>query len=161
MNKEIGYFDVLKSVINKHRMDDEIIDKHFVPFMALTWISVDPKTCYETNELNTAKGLGYIPKTAEYRFLRNKVKIPKNKFIPFDKNDKYANTIISALANYYRVGKVTAQEYMKMMGGNRVIKLLEKIGQINNTYTTDKYILSVREALAKKKADLKKIKGIK
>jgi len=161
MEKEIGYFDVLKSVINKHRIDDEIVNKHFVPFMALTWISVDPKTCYETNELNTARGLNYIPKLDEYKFLRSKVKLPRGKFIPFDKNDKHMNIIILAIADYYRVGKVTAQEYIKMMGGDRIIELLERIGQIHNTYTTDKYILSVRDALAKKKKDLKKMKGIK
>lgn len=161
MNKEIGYFDVLKSVITKQRIDEDSINKHFVPFMALTWVSADPKTCYETNELNTARGLSYIPKIDEYKFLRSKIKLPKNKYIPFDKNDKHYNTIVSVIADYFRIGKVTAEEYIKMMGGERVIEILEIIGQINNTYTNDKRILSVREALSKKKAYLKKIKGIK
>jgi len=161
MNKEIGYFDVLRSVITKQHIDEDSINKHFVPFMALTWVSADPKTCYETNELNTTRGLSYIPKINEYKFLRSKIKLPKNKYIPFDKNDKHYNIIVSVVADYFRIGKVTAEEYIKMMGGERVIEILEIIGQINNTYTNDKRILSVREALVKKKSYLKKIEGIK
>jgi len=159
--ENISYWDVQKSVITKQRISEENIIKHFTPFMTITWLSVDPRTCYETNELNTAIGLKYIPKIDEYKFIRNKVKLPKNKYIPMDKNDKHWNIIILAVAEYYRVGKVTANDYIKMMGGPRIINLLERIGQIHNTYTTDKYILSVRNALVKKKTELKKLKGIK
>jgi hypothetical protein len=161
MQEEVSYWDVQKSVITKKRISEDIIKKQFTPFMALNWLSADPKTCYETNELNTAIGLNTIPLINEYKFIKNVVRLPKNKYLPMDKNDKHWNIIISAIANYYNVGKVTANEYIKLMGGSRLISLLERIGQIHNNYTTDKNILSVRDALKKKKAEIKKIKGIK
>jgi len=161
MKEEIGYFDVLKSVITKIKVDNDDVEKHFVPFISMKWLSVDPKTCYTINQLNSAQGLNHIPKMDEYLFLKRVVNLPKNKYIAFDKNDKEMDIIIHNIAMYYRCGKETAKEYMKILGSDRIIELLEKIAQVNNKFTTDKNILDLRNAINKKRKEIQKYKGIK
>lgn len=161
MQEELSYFDVLKSVITKIKVPDNDVEKHFVPFVTMKWLSSDPKTCYTINTLNTTRGLQFIPKKDEYIFLKKAVSLPKNKYIAFDKNDKEYDIILLAVASHFKCGKQTAKEYMKILGGERIIKILEKIAQINNTYTKDPKVLELRSALLKKKKEILKIKGIK
>jgi hypothetical protein len=159
MSKEIGYFDVLKSVITKIKVDNEDIKKHFVPFMTMKWLSNDAQTCHIINTLNTGEGLKYIPKEDEYLYLKRVVRLPKNKYIAFDKTDKDMDKIISAIAKYYKTNNASALDYINILGGEKTIALIEKISQINNKYTTDKTMLELRIALAKKKKEIIKIKG--
>ena len=161
MQEEISYFDVLKSVITKRKVQDNDIDKHFIPFVTMKWLSKDPKTCHTINILNVARGLQFIPKKDEYIFLKRAVTLPKNKYIAFDKNDKEYNIILLALATHFKCGKQTAKEYMDILGGEKIVALLEKMAQINNKYTSDAKILELRNALQKKKKELLKIKGIR
>lgn len=160
MKEELSYFDVLKSVITKIEVPDEDIEKHFVPFVSMKWLSRDAKTCHSINTLNSTRGLQFIPKKDEYIFLKKVVKLPKNKYIEFDKNDKEYDIILLAIAVHFKCGKQTAKEYMKILGGEKIITLLEKLAQINNKYTSDAKILELRNALVKKKKEILKIKGI-
>jgi len=153
------YFDVLTSIINKKEISEEDIGKHFAGFPAIKWLSINPMACYAANQINSCRGNKYIPNSAEYRFLKQVIKLPKNTRLSFDKNDKEMKIIIDNLKVYFKAGVTTTIEYMNLLGGERLIPILEKIAQINNTYTTDKNILDLRMALAKKNKDLLKIKG--
>ena len=155
------YFDVLNSVINKKQISDEDLKKHFVSYPTIVWLSKNPMACYASNQLNSCRGNKFIPKKADYLFLKGSIQLPKNTRLAFDKNDKEMKIIETAIKNYYKTGKSTAREYMKMMGGVRIITLLEKLAQLNNTFTRDKDILDLRNALLKKRNELLKIKGIK
>lgn len=160
MREELSYFDVLKSIVTKKKVPVPDIEKHFSGFMATSWVSRDPQSCYVLNKLNSAQGLKHIPKLAEYKFIKSMIKLPKNKYIEFDKPDKNMNIIIKALSSYFKCGRSTVEEYMQILGGPKIIKILELLAQLNNKYTTDKSILDIREALLKKKEDLMNIKGI-
>ena len=160
MQEELSYFDVLKSIVTKRKVSDTDIEKHFSGFMATTWVSKDAQSCYSVNGLNSAQGLNHIPKLAEYKFIKTMIKLPKNKFIEFDKTDKHMNIIIKALGSYFNCGKSTTEEYMQILGGAKIVKILELLAQVNNKHTTDKKILDIRMALVKKTKDLMNIKGI-
>ena len=160
MKEELSYFDILKSVITKIKVPDNELEKHFVPFVTMKWLSRDPKTCHTINVLNSTRGLRFIPKKDEYIYLKKVVNLPKNKYIEFDKNDKEYDIILLTIAIHFKCGKQTAKEYMKILGGEKIIALLEKLAQINNKYTSDAKILELRNALQKKKKELLKIKGI-
>jgi hypothetical protein len=157
--KEIGYFDVMKSIITKDKVPEEVVEKHFVPFISMKWLSVDAKTCYSINELNSSRGIKLIPKYDEYIYLKRVVKLPKNKYLAFDKNDKEMDLIILTLSYHFKSGKEVAKEYIKIMGGEKVIIILEKIAQINNHYTTNEKILKLRNAINKKRKEILQIKG--
>jgi len=161
LQEELSYFDVLKSVITKIKVFDNDVEKHFVPFVTMKWLSRDAQTCHKINVLNSTRGLQYVPKKDEYIFLRNVVNLPKKKFLEFDKNDKEQEIILSAIALHFKCGKQTAKEYMNILGGEKLIQLLEKIAQINNLHTKNSKILELRNALNKKRKELLKIKGIK
>ena len=156
---ESSYFEVLTSIINKKKISSDDINKHFAGFPAIKWLSINPMACYAANQLNSARGNKYIPKEAEYKFLKQSVKLPTNTKLSFDKNDKEMKVIIDALKVYFKTGNTTAEEYLNLLGGEKVIVILEKIAQLNNTYTTEKKIIELRMALAKKKNELLKIKG--
>ncbi|MHB8097965.1 MAG: hypothetical protein ACYDD5_00035 [Sulfuricurvum sp.] len=154
------YFDVLTSIINKKEVSNDDVSNHFVGFMAIKWLSINPMACYVSNQLNSARGNKYIPKEAEYRFLKESIKLPKNTKLSFDKNDKDTKVIIDNLMSIYKTGRNTILEYMDILGGEKIISLLEKNAQLNNKYTTDPKIIELRSALVKKKNDLLNIKGI-
>jgi hypothetical protein len=91
------YFDVLKSIIDKKHIDQEDIETHYSGFMASRWLSANPMACYTVNLLNASRGNKFIPKIAEYKFMYNAIKLPKNTYLPFDKNDKEMKTIIEVI----------------------------------------------------------------
>jgi hypothetical protein len=153
------YFDVLKSIINKQNVPQDDIEKHFAGFMAVKWLSANPMACYTVNHLNSARGNKFIPKIAEYKFLKETIKLPKNTFLQFDKNDKDMQIILDVLVTEFRVGIENVQDYMKILGGERILKILNKHAQLLNTQTTDPKIIELRKAIKKKEKDLLKIKG--
>jgi len=154
--KEIGYFDVLKSVITKEDIPKELILKHFSPFLVIKWLSYDFKSCYNINSLNSAKGLNLIPKEVEYLFLKRTINLPKKTFIPFDKNNKDFSYIIKYLSIYFKTGKNTTIEYMKILKAKRIIELLEKLAMLDNKYITDKNIIDLRKAINSQKINIQK-----
>jgi len=153
------YFDVLTSIINKKQISEEDIQKHFVTYTTIVWLSRNPMACYAANQLNSCRGNKYIPKDVDYKFLKESIKLPKNSRLEFDKNDKEMKIIENAIRTYFKTGKSTAREYMAILGGKRIVEILEKMAQLNNTYTRDKDIIDIRNALVKKKKELLKIKG--
>lgn len=117
--------------------------------------------CYTANMINTARGNKFIPKIAEYTFLKKAIKLPKNTFLKDNKNDKDLKIIETVISNYYSIGMVTARDYMKILGGDKIIEIIEKYLRVNTK--ADKIggvkINDMRTALAKKKAELLKMKG--
>jgi len=154
------FFDVLTSIINKKPISDEDIKKHYTGFVTNKWLSNNPMACYVVNQVQSTRGNKFIPVEAEYRFLKNSIKMNNNTRLAFDKNDKCYNTIIETVKSIYNVGNTTAEEYIKILGGKRLVAILEKRAMLSNTHTSDNTILSLREAINNKKNDLLKIKGV-
>jgi len=159
--KEIGYFEVLKSVINKNKIDEADIKKHFSSWQAIKWLADDAKTCYTLNMLNVCPGINRslhgIDTLTEYKFIKNTVNLPKNKYIPFLKNDKEMNLIIKYLSTYFKTGNETTKEYMRILKGDRLLTLLDKISYKGNRNVTNKNILELRNAITKKRKELKQL----
>lgn len=154
------YFDVLTSIINKKPVADDDVNKHFAGFMAVKWLSANPMACYAANTLNSARGNKFIPKIAEYKFLKNVVKLPTNTRLPFDKNDKELKLIMEILTREFKVGPENVQDYMKILGGEKILKILNKYAQWQNNQTTDPGIIELRKAIKKKEKDLLQMKGV-
>ena len=153
------YFDVLKSIISKSNVSEEDVDKHFAGFLAVKWLSANPMACYAANSLNSARGNKHIPKSAEYKFLKNVIKLPKNTYLKFDKNDKEMQIIMTTLTKEFSVGPDNVEDYMQILGGERILKILNKHAQLLNKTTTDPQIIELRKAIKKKEKDLLKMKG--
>ena len=154
------YFDVLKSIINKKPIDPADVETHYSGFMASRWLSANPMACYTVNLLNSTRGNCNIPKMAEYKFLLNSIKLPKNTYLPFDKNDKDMKTIIDVISREFSIGENSIKDYINILGGARILKILEKHAQMTNNHTTDPRILEIRKALKNKKKELLKMKGL-
>ena len=160
------YFDVLKSIITKEKISDEDISKHFAGWPAQVWLSGNPMACYAANAFNSARGNGKVPKEAEYRFLRNSIKLPKNTWIAFDKSEKDWAIIIKAIAYYFKTSNGVAKDYINILGGEKVIQIIEKMITIGNntskfTEVENKKDDNLAKSLAKIKKDLLEIKGNK
>jgi len=152
-NKEFSYFDVLTSIINKKQIDDQSIDKHFSPFQAIRWLSNNPIACYESNKINI---YSKIPKSAEYRFLKNSIKLKKNTRLPFDKKDKDLKIIIKTICKEYKIGPETAKEYIKILPSKITLEILNKWAMTNNNYIKDKEVIELRKAIENKKIEIEK-----
>ena len=150
------FFDVLNSIVNKKEIQEDDIDKHFNGFIAIKWLSGNPMACYTANILNSTRGNDKIPKHAEYKFLKESIKLPKNTRLSFDKIDKDINVIINVIMNEFKVGKNTAKEYINILPSEMLLKIIEKHAQITNNYTTDPAILEIRKALTNKRQELTK-----
>jgi len=159
--KEIGYFEVLKSVINKDRIEEKDIKKHFAAWAAIRWLADDAKTCYNLNRLNVSPGINKslhgINGLTEYKFIKNSVKLPKNKYIPFLKVDKDMNLIIKHLSIHFKIGSETTKEYMTILKGEKLLTLLDKISYKGNKNVKNKNIIELRNAITKKRKELKQI----
>lgn len=153
------YFEVLNSIINKSHVEKEDISKHFVPFIAIRWLGSSARSCYDANALNSARGLKYIPKELEYTFLKEVIKLPKYTRLQFDKIDKEHFIIISFIMKEFKCGENVAIEYMDIMGGQRILKILYKYAHIGGN-THDPEILDLRKAIIKKEEYIKNIKGL-
>jgi len=152
------FFDVMNSVSNKREVSPEDVNKHFTGFLYVRNYSIHPQVCYKLNFLNSAQGLNYIPKIAEYKFIRNSV--PRGANFKFDKKDKNYEIIVDAIMDEFMCGYNTAEEYMKMLGGRRIMDILNKRAMIDNPYVKDSKILALREAINKKEKEIKQIKEL-
>lgn len=159
--KENNYFDVQNSIIKKTKVTDQEIQKHFSPFMAITTLSLDAKTCWQINSLNAAVGLKFIPKKAEYSFLYNTVKLPRNTFLKNEKSNKNYKLVIKELNKHFKSGTKTTEEYIKILGGVKIMEILDRISQKSNKYCTNPVLIKLRAAIQDIKKELLKIKGIK
>jgi len=158
---EPTYYDVLTSIVNKKKIDDEYIIKNFSGFPAIKWLSINPMACYTANKINSVRGVRFIPSIAEYKFLKESIKLPKNTKLSFDKKDKDMDIITKNLMIYFKTNSRTVDEYKQILGGNRILKILEKISQPTNFHTTNKDIIELRIAIEKKRKELLNIKGLK
>ena len=159
--KEPSYFDVQASIINKKPITDESITKHFVGFTAVKWLSINPLACHTANVISSARGNKYIPKEAEYRFLKNTIKLPKNTYLKDNKTQKEYNIVMKALQGYYSVGRNTMNDYLSILGGEKIMETLDKLCINSNKMTKDASIIELRKAVAKVSTEFKKIKGVK
>ena len=158
--KEPTFFEVQNSIVNNKNISDESVKKHFVGFMAVKWLSMNPMACYVANTISSTRGNKYIPKEAEYRFLKNSIKLPKTTYLKDNKSVKDYNHVLGALQIYYAVGRSTMKDYINILGGERILIVLNKLS-MGNTSTTDAEIIKLRKAVALVKNDLLKIKGLK
>lgn len=151
--QEPKYFDVLKSVLTKTHIDDVFVKKHFAPFLAIKWAAITPEMCIKLNTLNTAEGLNFIPKEVEYRYIKNTVNMPKNKYIPFPKGNQDYVLVLKYLAKYYLCNQDIAERYLKLQGKEKTLEILNKLAQTYNNYCTDPDILKLRKAIANLQKD--------
>jgi len=151
------YFDVLTSIINKKKIIDEDVNTHFTGFQAVKWLSVNPMACYTANQINSCRGIKFVPSIAEYKFLKETIKLAKNTRLSFDKSEKDINIIMKALVKYFKTNANTTKEYIKVLGNKRISEILEEIAQTSNKYCTDKEVLALRSAISKKKHFINKL----
>ena len=157
---EKTYFDVLSSIINKNKIDDEDINKHFAGFQAIRWLSIDARSCHSINALNSVRGNKFISKEAEYRFLKNVIVLPRKTFLKAPKDNKDLEPMYTTLMKHFNCNRIQAEEYSNLLGGEALIKILEIYAMLNNSYIQDKDILELRKMLSTKKSEILQIKGI-
>jgi len=139
------YFDVLTSIINKKQIPDEDVKKHFSGYAAIKWLSAHPKSLYEANFINSARGNKYIHSLEEYKALKYIISLPKNTYLKFDKTDKHMKTILNILKMHFSVGPITAQDYFKLLPGIEIIKILELYSRKNENMMGPKELKKVKE----------------
>ena len=159
------FFEVITSVIDKKRISEEDILKHYNGFMVMNWLSGHPKAAWLVNSINSARGNKYIAKEklAEYKSIKYLIDLPKNTKISFDKKDKNQKIIINVLMKHYLVGKTTAEDYYKILGGNRVLVILELYARKNEKNfgaAEMKFLNEIRGAITSKKKELDNLKGV-
>ena len=159
--KNNRFWEILNSVVSKKHISDEDIEKSFDSYMAMNMLKVHPQANYQANFLNTARGLKYISKhkTAEYKALRSLITLPKNTRLQGDKVDKHQEIILGVISKHYKVGTLTAKDYFKILGGRRIIALMElyaRKGETKLSATDKAAVMKIRTALTAKKRDLLK-----
>ena len=152
------YFEVMTSVVNKKRIPEEDILAHFNGWNTMSWLSSNPRAVHEINLLNSCRGNKYIGKLQEYKMLRGLVNIPKNSFINKDKVDKNQKVIIDVIRKHFKVGKMTALDYYKILKGEQIISILELYARKNETHFKAKdmkIVTDIRAAITAKKKILR------
>jgi hypothetical protein len=142
-----SYFDVLNSIINKKDIEEEYIEKLFNPFTASIYLSnTHPVACYFTNNINSCRGSFKIPKIAEYKFLKNTIKLPKGTRIVFSKKEEHIKIIIKFLQKEFKTSKEGTLEYISILGPN-LYNVLEPYAMLDNNYIKDPDIIELRNTL--------------
>lgn len=146
-NKDITYFDVLNSIVNKKDIPDESVEKLFNPYMANTYLAdTHAAACYYTNQINSCRGSTKIPKIAEYKFLKNIIKLPPKTRLVFNKKEEHLKIIIKFLQKEFKVSKEGSLEYIKILGNN-LYNVLEPYAMLDNKYIKDPDIIDLRKTL--------------
>jgi tellurite resistance protein len=156
-----GYWDVLGSIISKKRVTNEEIQTHFNSYMTNKMLMLHPRGVMMANVLNSCRGNKYIAKEkiAEYKALRKIVTLDRKLRLSMDKKDKHQEVIIELLQSHFKIGKTTAQEYFKILKGQRLIDIMELYARKNEKNLSKKEIemvKDIRSALLAKKKELLK-----
>ena len=122
--KEIGYFDVLTSIVNKKKIPNEYIEKLYNPFGTMRWLYEHPQALYEANILNSSRGIGKIPKIAEYKALKGIISINKKTFIKSSKTNSDLDIFIRLLLKHYNINTDLAKEYLFFMDSKDLLHLV-------------------------------------
>jgi len=158
IEKKVGYWDVMNSISNGKSIQDEDIEKHFKTFVTYRKFSNLPKACISMAQMYRYKTP--IPVVAEYRFLKHSSKYPKNLSLPNDKKDEYIHIVIKWIQKEFNVGEVSAKEYLEILGGKRIYRIMEKWSQFDERLIDDPNILELRKITTRYKNEIKSIKGI-
>jgi len=161
---DTNMFDIHNSLINKKQYTDDEINRLFTPFISLEWLSIHPKLAWELNAINSAKGLKYIPKIAEYKAIKYTINLPKNTRFKIPKSDKNEKIIIKTLMKHFNINKTIAKDYINILGGKKILDILELYARRTENRIdakSIKFTKDLRTAISAKKQELNKIKGTK
>jgi len=117
-NKKYSFFDILTSIVNKKNIPQDIIEKDFSPFVAVTWLSNNPTGLLVGNFLNASRGNSKIDNFNSYLFLKNGINLPKNTFIKFPKKQKEEiekSEILKAISIKYKLSEEKSKEYFEII----------------------------------------------
>ena len=103
--------------------------KKFSPFIINRWLSMD-KEFIEIVNYFQKYSIGTLESREVYEWYRNILPKGKrfNKYIKSKMNKKYDDYLINTLCNYFECSKLQVVEYIKLIGKEDLVSILEKYG---------------------------------